>query len=318
MEFCVNFLKNNNPYVIVQNDLLRPRYTRYELTGSMPAEKQKTILREASISGIGLFTGEKVSLKICPAPPNSGIVFQRIDLPGKPEIPATLSYVRETPRCTRLASEKASIHMVEHLLSALKAMGVDNARIELDGPEIPAGDGSALIFVDLIEKIGLQTQNAPRGFLKVSQPLYWSEGDIHLVALPANEFRLSYTIYYPQSPLLRSQYYSFSLSPEAFRAEIASCRTFSLYEEILPFIEKGLIKAGGLENALVIKGDQIMNPGGARFPDEMVRHKILDLIGDLALLGVSLQAHVIAIRSGHASHIAFAKLLSKNAILESR
>ncbi len=282
----------------------------------MSAEKQKTILKDASVSGIGLFTGEKASLKICPAPPNTGIVFQRVDLPGKPELPATLSYVREAPRCTRLASEKTSIHMVEHLLSALHAMGVDNARIELDGPEIPVGDGSALLFVDLIEKAGLQAQNAPRKFLKISQPFFWSEGDIHLVALPAEEFRLSYTIYYPHSPLLRSQYYSFSLNPESFKGEIASCRTFSLYEEILPFIEKGLIKGGGLENALVIKGDQILNPEGARYSDEMVRHKILDLIGDLSLLGLRLQAHVIAIRSGHASHIAFAKLLSKHAYSE--
>lgn len=280
------------------------------------AAKQKTILREASISGAGLFTGERVSLKICPAPPNTGIVFQRIDLPGKPELPATLSYVREAPRCTRLASEKASIHMVEHLLSALHAMGIDNAKIELDGPEIPAGDGSALLFVDLLEKAGLKTQDSLKKSLKLSQPIYWSEGDIHLVALPAEEFRLSYTIYYPHSPLLRSQYFSLSLNPETFKSEIASCRTFSLYEEILPFIEKGLIKGGGLENALVIKGDQILNPGGARFSDEMVRHKILDLIGDLSLLGAVLRAHVIAIRSGHASHIAFAKILSKNAKLE--
>jgi UDP-3-O-[3-hydroxymyristoyl] N-acetylglucosamine deacetylase len=280
--------------------------------------KQKTLSRDASISGIGLFTGEKATLKICPALPNTGIVFQRVDLPGKPELPATLSFVREAPRCTRLASEKASIHMVEHLLSALYAMGVDNARIELDGPEVPAGDGSALLFVDLIEKAGLKTQDSLRKTLKISQPLYWSEGDIHLVALPAEEFRLSYTIYYPHSPLLRSQYFSITLSPENFKKEIASCRTFSLYEEIIPFIEKGLIKGGGLENALVIKGDQIMNPGGARFPDEMVRHKILDLIGDLSLLGAILRAHVIAIRSGHASHIAFAKILSKNAKMENR
>lgn len=280
------------------------------------AAKQKTILREASISGAGLFTGERASLKICPAPPNTGIVFQRIDLPGKPELPATLSYVREAPRCTRLASEKASIHMVEHLLSALHAMGIDNAKIELDGPEIPSGDGSALLFVDLLEKAGLKTQDSLKKSLKLSQPVYWSEGDIHLVALPAEEFRLSYTIYYPHSPLLRSQYFSLSLNPESFKSEIASCRTFSLYEEILPFIEKGLIKGGGLENALVIKGDQILNPGGARFSDEMVRHKILDLIGDLSLLGAVLRAHVIAIRSGHASHIAFAKILSKNAKLE--
>lgn len=271
---------------------------------------QKTIQKEAFVSGVGLFTGEKVSVKLTPAAPNTGIIFQRMDLPGKPEIPARLSFVRETPRCTRLAHENASIYMVEHILSALGAFQVDNVRVEVNGPEIVAGDGSANHFVDLIEKAGLQTQNAPRKFIKITKPIYWSEGEVHLVALPADEFRLSYTMHYPQSPLLRSQYYSFSLSPERFKNEIASCRTFSLYEEILPFIEKGMIKGGGLENALVIKGDQIMNPGGVRFPDEMVRHKILDLIGDLTLVGPIL-GHIISVRSGHASNVALAKLIAK-------
>lgn len=271
---------------------------------------QKTIQKEAFVSGVGLFTGEKVSVKLTPAAPNTGIIFQRMDLPGKPEIPARLSFVRETPRCTRLAHENASIYMVEHILSALGALQVDNVRVEVNGPEIVAGDGSANHFVDLIEKAGLQTQNAPRKFIKITKPIYWSEGEVHLVALPADEFRLSYTMHYPQSPLLRSQYYSFLLSPERFKNEIASCRTFSLYEEILPFIEKGMIKGGGLENALVIKGDQIMNPGGVRFPDEMVRHKILDLIGDLTLVGPIL-GHIISVRSGHASNVALAKLIAK-------
>ncbi len=281
------------------------------MTSSDLTDMQKTLKREAKASGIGLFTGEKVSLCLRPAEPNTGIVFQRVDLPGKPVIPARLNYVRETPRCTRLATEKGGIMMVEHLLSALSAYGVDNAKIEVEGPEIPAGDGSAKIFVDLLEVVGLQSQLQPRKVIRVSQPLYWSEGDIHLIALPAPEFRLSYTMHYPNSPLLKSQYYSFSLRPDRYREEIAVCRTFSLYEEILPFIEKGTIKGGGLENALVIRGDQILNPEGARFPDEMVRHKILDLIGDLSLIGVPLLAHIIAVRSGHSSNVAFAKILSQ-------
>lgn len=266
---------------------------------------------EAFASGVGLFTGEKVSLKILPAPPNTGIVFQRMDLPGKPEIPARLSFVREAERCTRLGTEAASIHMVEHLLSALGAMGVDNARIEVEGPEIVAGDGSAKLFVDLLEKAKLQTQQAPRKTIKISKPLFWSEKETHLIALPAEEFRISYTLHYPQSSLLRSQFYTLSLTPDRFKEEIALCRTFSLYEEILPFLEKGIIKGGGLENALVIRGDQIMNPEGARFPDEMVRHKILDLIGDLSLVGAPILGHIISVRSGHLSNIAFAKMISK-------
>jgi UDP-3-O-[3-hydroxymyristoyl] N-acetylglucosamine deacetylase len=288
------------------------------LTLSPSTEKQKTVAREMVFSGIGLFTGEKSSLKILPAPADSGIVFQRLDLPGQPELRGSLANVRESPRCTRLADGKASVQMVEHLLSAFRGVGVDNARVLMEGPEIPSGDGSALFFVDLLEKAGIQEQEAPLVYLRIDQPVYWSEGNVHLIALPAPEFRLSYTIHYPQSALVRSQYYSLALDPKRYKQDIAPCRTFSFYEEILPFLEKGMIKGGGLSNALVIRGDQVMNPGGARFPDEMVRHKILDLIGDLSLLGVPLLAHVIAICSGHASHVAFAKTLAKHAHLESR
>jgi UDP-3-O-[3-hydroxymyristoyl] N-acetylglucosamine deacetylase len=271
---------------------------------------QQTIESEVIASGVGLFTGEQVSLKILPAPPNTGIVFQRVDLEGKPEIPARLVFVRDAPRCTRLVKHKASILMVEHLLSALGGVGIDNARVEVQGPEILAGDGSAKLFVELIERAGIVQQDAPRRAIKILKPIHWSEGEVHLIALPAEEFRISYTMHYPQSPLLRSQFYTISLDPIRFKEEIASCRTFSLYEEILPFIEKGLIKGGGLENALVIKGDRIMNPEGARFSDEMVRHKILDLIGDLSLLGAPILGHIISVRSGHASNIAFAKMIA--------
>jgi len=272
---------------------------------------QNTLREEFSISGTGMFTGEKVSIRICPAPIDSGIVFRRIDLPGAPIIPAHLDFVQPSPRCTRLALGEVSVTMVEHLLSALYAYGIDNACIEVEGPEIPATDGSSLPFVAHIEQSGVRTQEKKRQYITVKQPFFWSEGDVHLVALPSSEFRLSYTMHYPRSSFLKSQYYSFSLKPERYREEIAACRTFSLYEEIMPFVEKGLIKGGGLNNALVIRGDQILNPEGARFPDEMVRHKVLDLIGDLSLVGASLRVHVIAICSGHSSNIAFAKILSK-------
>lgn len=281
------------------------------MTGLESAKMQKTIKKETFASGIGLFTGLKVSVKIAPAPQNYGITFQRTDLPGKPEIPAQLAFVREAPRCTRLATERASIHMVEHLLAALCALEIDNARIEVEGPEILAADGSAQLFVDLIEQAGIEMQKAPRSFMEITEPLYWSEGEVHLIALPATEFRVSYTMHYPHSPLLRSQYYTLSVTPKRFKEEIAACRTFSLYEEILPFIEKGMIKGGGLENALVIQDDRILNPEGARFPDEMVRHKVLDLIGDLSLLGSPILGHIISVRSGHASNVAFAKILSE-------
>lgn len=288
------------------------------MTGSFTAEQQKTVKREVKTSGIGLFTGEKSSIRINPAGSGHGIVFRRIDLPGFPLIPATLESVRETPRCTRLVSGSASVTMVEHLLSALYAYGIDSVLIDVDGPEIPAGDGSAQLFVDLIQEAGIASLGSLRKSIKITQPLFWSEGDVHIVALPSSELTFSYTLHYPQSPILRSQYYSFPLRSDRYAQEIASCRTFSLYEEILPFIEKGMIKGGGLENALVIQGDRILNPGGARFPDEMVRHKILDLVGDLSLTGVRIMGHIISICSGHSSNIAFAKVLLKSLLQESQ
>jgi UDP-3-O-[3-hydroxymyristoyl] N-acetylglucosamine deacetylase len=272
---------------------------------------QKTIKQEVSTTGTGLFTGEYASVVLRPAPPNTGVVFQRVDLVDAPRIPAHLSFVRETPRCTSLASESATIHMVEHLLSAIRGLGIDNVQIDVVGPEIPAGDGSAQLFVDLLLEAGLEEQEEKQQFLRIEKPVYWSQGKVHLVAIPADTFQISYTMHYPQSSLLGSQYYTVQLTPEIFQKEIASCRTFSLYEEIAPFIERGIIKGGGLENALVIKEEKILNPGGARFPNEMVRHKVLDLIGDLSLIRKPILGHILSICSGHASNIAFARQLAK-------
>lgn len=275
-------------------------------------EMQNTLLQEIEVSGIGIFTGEHASIKICPAPENFGVVFCRSDLAGTPKIPAKLEFVEPSPRCTKLCLDGASVLMVEHLLSALYAWGVDNALIEVNGPEIPGLDGSAKFFSEEIEKAGLRTQHSPRNYISITQPMYWSKGDVHLVALPSHEYRLSYTLHYPKSPLIRSQYYSFCLGHEEYKTDIAPSRTFSMYEEILPFVQKGIIKGGGLENALVIQGDKVLNPEGTRFENEMVRHKILDLIGDLSLIGTRINAHVIAICSGHSSNVAFAKVLSES------
>jgi len=270
---------------------------------------QKTLKSEVFTSGVGLFSGEKVFMRLKPAPVDSGIVFQRIDLPNKPLIPAQVTFVSDTHSCTRLKANNASVMTVEHLLSALSAWGIDNALIEIEGPEIPAGDGSAKLFVQLIERAGTIDQDESKRFFTLTQPVFWSDHEIHLVAIPDVEMRVSYTLHFPRSVSFRSQYFSFALDREAYNNEIAPCRTFSFYEEIAPLIEKGLIKGGGLENALVIQNDRVVNPGGARFPDEMVRHKVLDLIGDLSLIGSNLKAHIIAIRSGHTSNVAFAKTL---------
>lgn len=274
-------------------------------------DMQKTIQKEISIAGTGIFTGQETSIRIRPAPPGAGIIFQRTDLENALLIPAKLEFVCPASRCTRLASGNASIMLVEHLLSALYGMQIDNALIEVRGPEIPGMDGSSRAFVDLISEAGVEAQKQPRDYLTLDQPVFWSEGKIQIIALPSLEYRLSYVLHYPQSNLIGSQYYSLSLTPDSYREEIAPCRTFSLYEEIRPFVEMGLIKGGGLENALVIRDDKVLNPEGARFPDEMVRHKILDLIGDLSLVGVPILAHIIAICSGHVSNASFAKVLSQ-------
>ncbi|MCI0381734.1 MAG: UDP-3-O-acyl-N-acetylglucosamine deacetylase [Chlamydiae bacterium] len=269
---------------------------------------QKTIKKSASISGIGLFTGKNITLNIESAKVGSGIHFQRNDLEGKPIIPATIENVVATPRCTILGNKQHTIHTVEHILAALTALDIDNALIKVSGPEIPILDGSSMPFVQLIEKADIVLQGEEKKITAIKTPFYWSEGEVHLIALPAEEFRISYTLHYPHSNLIRSQYLSLEINSSKFKNEIAPCRTFCLYEEIIPLIEKGLIKGGNLENGIIIKEDRIVN-ATLRFPDEMVRHKILDLIGDLSLIPLKIIAHIIAIRSGHFSNIMFAKEL---------
>jgi len=283
---------------------------------STSSKQQRSIKKSVSLSGIGLFTGVTSTITLHPAAENSGIVFQRVDLEEQPLLPAFVDHVYETPRCTILGSDAFQVQTVEHILSALKAYEVDNLLIEIDGPEVPSCDGSALPFVELIERGGIVTQNQTKKIHHLEEPIFWSKGDVHLVALPSEEFRISYTLNYPNSELLKSQFYTLHVGAESFKEEIAPARTFSLYEEVVPLIEKGNIKGGNLDNALIIKGGRILNPEGVRFDDEMVRHKILDLIGDLSLVGQSFIAHIIAIRSGHFSNTCFAKELVSNFMLE--
>lgn len=252
-------------------------------------------------------------ITFCPAPVGHGIVFQRVDLPGKPKILTRLESIQAMPRCTALRNGEIVVQTVEHLLSALYGGGVDNLLIEVDGPEVPIFDGSATRFVQMFEEAGYLEQEEERAIYKLTAPFSWSKGDVHLMAVPCEEFRVSYTLHYPQSSILCSQFFSTSITEEIFVREISPCRTFSIYEEVEPFIRSGLIKGGSLENAVVIKEDKIVNPEGVRFEDEMVRHKVLDLVGDFSLLG-RLQAHIIAIRSGHASNVAFAKMLHTHLI----
>ena len=271
--------------------------------------KQRTLKKPIEYSGIGLHTGSQVTMRFVPAGEGTGVAFKRVDLPGKPTIPATIEYVCENTRNTTLGLAEVRIHTVEHVMAAIRAYSIDNLVIEINGTEPPVGNGSSDVFVEMIEKSGILEQNSVTPIVKLSQPVYWSEGEIHLVAIPSDSYKISYTLNYPNTKLIKSQYFSFTLTEDLFKKEIAPCRTFSLYEEVSILMDRGLIKGASLDNAVVIKDDTILSKGGLYFPDEMVRHKILDVIGDLSLIGFDIQAHIIAIRSGHASNVAFARKL---------
>lgn len=269
--------------------------------------KQRTVQKTAVFSGLGVHTGNEVTMRFCPAPEGTGIVFRRTDLPGQTLVPATLNSVCDTMRSTTIGVDKARIHTVEHVLAAVRSFDLDNLYIEVSNVEPPIADGSSAAFVKMIEEAGIVEQQATVGIHKLQRPVYWSDGDIHLVALPYDGYRISYTLNYSESKALRAQYYSVLVTTDNFQREIACCRTFSLYEEVAALMDRGLIKGGSLDNAIVIQGDVVFSKGGLHFPDEPVRHKILDVIGDLSLVGIPFHAHIIALRAGHASNHQLAK-----------
>lgn len=281
------------------------------MAAAMLTRPQRTLKKEISFSGIGIHTGKDVTIRLCPAPPHSGIVFQRIDLADQPIIPAAVEYVQETERSTTIGIGSCRVQTVEHILAAVHAYQIDNLCIQLTDGEPPIADGSSQIFVNMIEEAGLEDLGVTRNIIALKTPIHFSHGASHLVALPSDDFRISYTLHYPNTPLIRSQYFSVIVSPNNFKEQIACCRTFALYEEITYLIENGLIRGGSLDNAVVIKEDGILSKDGLRFQDEMVRHKILDLIGDLSLVGVPFLAHIIAIRTGHAANVELGKKLGE-------
>lgn len=279
---------------------------------------QQTLCREATFSGIGLHTGQQVSMRFIPAAENSGIFFRRIDLPGAPTIKACVNQVLDTSRSTILGTPEVRIQTVEHVLAALKAFQIDNLIIEIDNVEPPIGNGSSDLFVDMIEAAGIKPQKALKAFHKLKNPVYFTDKDIHLIALPCDEVRYSYTVHYPDVPAIKSQYFSFALTPDSFKEQVSSCRTFCLYREVEHLMERGLIKGASLDNAVVIKDDVVFSKNGLFFQDEMARHKTLDLIGDLSLVGpVDIIAHFVSIKSGHASNCSFAKKILNALNLES-
>lgn len=271
--------------------------------------KQRTLKAESSFSGIGIHTGAQVKMRFIPAKEGTGIIFKRVDLPSHPTIPATLEYVCDTARSTTIGVADIRIHTIEHVLAAVKAYEIDNLCIEVSNLEPPVGNGSSDVFVEMIESSGILEQEALVPIVKIQTPIHLTEGDIHLVAIPHDGYKISYTLNYPDSPVLKSQFYSFSVNSQDFKREISPCRTFSLYKEVSMLMDRGLIKGGSLDNAVIIKDDVVFSKNGLFFPDEMVRHKILDMIGDLSLVGFDFHAHIIAIRAGHPTNYAFAKKL---------
>jgi UDP-3-O-[3-hydroxymyristoyl] N-acetylglucosamine deacetylase len=277
---------------------------------------QRTLRDAISFSGIGIHTGKEVHMTFKPAEAGSGINFCRVDLPSKPIIPAHVNYVRDTNRSTTIGVDGASIHTVEHVLAAVRAYQIDNLTIEIRGIEPPVGNGSSDVFVEMIEKVGIEEQQAKKPVVKIQNPVYWSHGDISMVALPYDGYRISYTLSYPVTELLKSQFHSIEVNSANFKSEIAPCRTFALYQEVTYLMDRGLIKGASLDNAVIIQDEVAFSKNGLYFKDEMVRHKILDVIGDLTLVGYEFEAHILAIRAGHASNCAFAKEIL-NSITES-
>lgn len=271
--------------------------------------KQTTIAKPISVTGTGLHTGVPVNMTLRPAPENTGYVFVRTDLDDF-EIPASVEYISHCSYATTLLRNGVMLSTCEHLLSALRGSGVDNCFIELDNIEIPILDGSSENFVDFIEKASIVEQNAPRRFLKVLSRVDYNQGDRVMSIEPADKFEVDCVIDFPH-PFINRQTYRFVLDNGSFAKEIASARTFGFTHEIEELRKANLALGGSLDNAIVLTADGMLNETPLRFQDEFVRHKILDLIGDLALLGMPVLGRVTAEKSGHAVHASLmAKLLN--------
>jgi len=277
--------------------------------------QQRTINDAVKIEGVGLHTGKKVRTLFKPAPPETGIIFRRVDIDPIVEIPANTDFVddKEIKRNTTLTLNGAVIHTVEHILAAVSGLQLDNLIIEINADEPPEPeDGSCAQFVESLRNVGFKNQGVPAHIFKIKNQLSLYEDDVELVALPYDGLRISFTIDYDNRNI-GTQYASYEITPEVFSGEIAPSRTFALMSDVEMLKKEGLIKGGSLDNAIVIDKDGIINKEPLRFPDEFVRHKILDIIGDLSLVGYPLEGHIIAIRSGHKYNLKFAKLLSQEA-----
>lgn len=272
-------------------------------------DKQRTIAKEFSLSGTGLHTATKVSLTFKPAEAGSGIQFVRTDLPGRPHLAVAVANLLSQDRSHRRTSvgkDGVEVHTIEHLMAALAGMGIDNLYVELDNQEMPGFDGSSRSFIEAFFKAGIKEQDKPRQYYLIKEPIFIEEDNASIMAVPSQEFKVSYTLSYDH-PMLKIQFKEVCLNREAFRDEIASARTFCLEEEAEELQQKGVGCGASYENTLVV-GKKGVIKNKLRYDDEFVRHKILDLLGDLYVLGQPLKGHIIALKSGHSLNL---KLLKK-------
>lgn len=266
-------------------------------------EKQRTLAGEISYAGIGLHSGCKVTMKLKPAGPDTGIVFVRTDLPEQPEIHGKAELVTSTLRATTISENGAQVFTVEHLLAALYGMGIDNCRIEMDSPEPPVADGSGLVFAQLVQQAGRMEQDAEKKVYRVDREFAVYDGDNYILMLPYDGNRISFTSI-NSHPLLGTQYFDVELEETSFLKEIAPARTIGFMHEVEQMRKMGLGLGGNLENAVVYDDKKCLSV--PRFPDELVRHKILDVLGDLSLIG-PWRGHIIAVKSGHSYNSQLAK-----------
>ncbi|PYM15476.1 MAG: 3-hydroxyacyl-[acyl-carrier-protein] dehydratase FabZ [Verrucomicrobia bacterium] len=270
-----------------------------------PVPQQQTLRETVSFEGVGLHSGNKVSMSFLPAPPNSGIRFRRVDLDGRPEVEARLENVSDTTRSTTLSKGNIRIHTVEHLMAAFAGCGIDNVIIELDTNEPPIADGSARAYCKMIRTAGVAPQPEKREPYRVAAPLELQVGESLMSVFPHDRLKVSCTSADKQGRF--TQFFSAEVSAETWERELAHARTFCFYEEIEFLIKNGLIRGGSLENAVVIRDDAVLTTEPLRYPDEFVRHKMLDILGDLALVGRPLLAHVIAIKPSHTANCELAR-----------
>jgi UDP-3-O-[3-hydroxymyristoyl] N-acetylglucosamine deacetylase / 3-hydroxyacyl-[acyl-carrier-protein] dehydratase len=263
-------------------------------------EQQQTLNRPASYSGTGLHSGNRVTMTFLPAPPNTGIRFRRVDLEGKPEIEAQVENVVENNRSTTLAKGNTRIHTVEHVLATFAGYGIDNAIVELDSNEPPIADGSSREYCQMVQSAGIVSQDERRESFAVTAPIQLEMGETMMTLLPDEAFKISCTSADKQGRF--TQFYSLEVSPATWERDLSAARTFCFYEEIEYLIKNGLIKGGSLENAVVIRDDAVLTNEPLRYPDEFVRHKMLDIVGDLSLLGRPLRGHLIAVKPSHAAN----------------